>query len=204
VLRRVAARHPVAIVSGRDLEDVRARVGLEDVHYAGCHGFEIAGPRGSRVHEAAAAAAPQLGAAADMVAHDTAACPACSSSASASRSPCTTAACPRRDAHDVHEAVAARAGAPPGAAHHLGQEGVRAAARRRLGQGPRGPVAHRDAGLEDALPVYVGDDVTDEDAFRALEGAASASPCRRRRTHRRALWTLRDPDEVRAFLAQLA
>ncbi|HTQ76409.1 MAG TPA: trehalose-phosphatase, partial [Burkholderiales bacterium] len=68
-LRRVAQRHFVAVVSGRDLPDVRARVGIEGLHYAGCHGFEIAGPGGGRVHEAAAAAAPQLAAAADEVAN---------------------------------------------------------------------------------------------------------------------------------------
>lgn len=40
------ARHcPVAIISGRDLPVVRALVGLDEVFYAGSHGFEIAGPQ---------------------------------------------------------------------------------------------------------------------------------------------------------------
>ncbi|PWU23320.1 MAG: trehalose-phosphatase [Candidatus Rokuibacteriota bacterium] len=34
----------VAVVSGRDLADLRERVGLSDVIYAGCHGLEIEGP----------------------------------------------------------------------------------------------------------------------------------------------------------------
>lgn len=34
----------VAIVSGRQIEDLRARVGLPGVIYAGCHGLEIDGP----------------------------------------------------------------------------------------------------------------------------------------------------------------
>lgn len=34
----------VGIVSGRQLDDLRARVGLTDVIYAGCHGLEIHGP----------------------------------------------------------------------------------------------------------------------------------------------------------------
>ncbi len=37
---------PVAIVSGRDLMDVQARVDLPSLYYAGSHGFEIAGPEG--------------------------------------------------------------------------------------------------------------------------------------------------------------
>ena len=41
------ARSPragVAVISGRGLEDLRARVALDDVIYAGCHGLEIEGP----------------------------------------------------------------------------------------------------------------------------------------------------------------
>ena len=36
---------PVAIVSGRDREDVAELVGVEDLFYAGCHGFDIQDPR---------------------------------------------------------------------------------------------------------------------------------------------------------------
>lgn len=61
-LRRLATRDDttVAIVSGRGLSDVRARVRLEGVYYAGNHGFEIEGPDVDRVHEAARAARPAL------------------------------------------------------------------------------------------------------------------------------------------------
>ena len=61
------------------------------------------------------------------------------------------------------------------------------------------------------LPVYVGDDVTDEDAFRAIApfGAVSVLVCpsgdkveRPRATH--ATHTLRDVDDVRAFVDELA
>src|SRR5437773_5458867 len=46
VLRELAARVPVVILSGRDLDDVRRRVDLDGIVYAGSHGFDIAGPRG--------------------------------------------------------------------------------------------------------------------------------------------------------------
>ncbi len=36
---------PLAIVSGRDREDVKNLVGVEDLFYAGCHGFDIQDPR---------------------------------------------------------------------------------------------------------------------------------------------------------------
>src|SRR6266571_596282 len=48
-LRELAARAPVvAILSGRDLDDVRRRVNIDAIVYAGSHGFDIAGPRGLR------------------------------------------------------------------------------------------------------------------------------------------------------------
>jgi alpha,alpha-trehalase len=42
-VRRLAGLCPVTIVSGRDLGDVRNLVGLTEVAYAGSHGFDIAG-----------------------------------------------------------------------------------------------------------------------------------------------------------------
>jgi trehalose-phosphatase len=49
-----------AIVSGRGLADVRGRVGLDTLYYAGNHGFEIEGPGVDRVHPAASSARPKL------------------------------------------------------------------------------------------------------------------------------------------------
>ncbi|HET8578631.1 MAG TPA: trehalose-phosphatase [Methylomirabilota bacterium] len=50
-----SAQVRVAIISGRDLADVRRRVGLSDVVYAGCHGLEIEGPDFSFSHPEAEA-----------------------------------------------------------------------------------------------------------------------------------------------------
>ena len=52
ILRTLAAIIPVAILSGRELKDVRQRVGIDAIIYAGSHGFDIAGPRGLRRQEA--------------------------------------------------------------------------------------------------------------------------------------------------------
>jgi trehalose-phosphatase len=43
-VRQLAKHTTVGIISGRDLADVRHLVGLEELVYAGSHGFEIAGP----------------------------------------------------------------------------------------------------------------------------------------------------------------
>jgi trehalose 6-phosphate phosphatase len=50
----------LAIVSGRALADLRERVGIDGITYAGNHGLEIVGPRVSRLHPEAAAARPHL------------------------------------------------------------------------------------------------------------------------------------------------
>ncbi len=46
-LEHLAAQCPVAILSGRDLADIRGRVGVPGIWYAGSHGFELIGPDGS-------------------------------------------------------------------------------------------------------------------------------------------------------------
>jgi alpha,alpha-trehalase len=49
VLASLARRATVAVVSGRDVGDVREMVGLEGIYYAGSHGLDIVGPDGNPV-----------------------------------------------------------------------------------------------------------------------------------------------------------
>lgn len=46
VLKRCTSRFTMAVVSGRDMDDVRQRVGIGQIIYAGSHGFHISGPGG--------------------------------------------------------------------------------------------------------------------------------------------------------------
>ena len=60
-LRNLAAVSPVVVISGRDLADIRDRVGIPEIWYAGSHGFELLGPDGShREHATGLAAVPVL------------------------------------------------------------------------------------------------------------------------------------------------
>lgn len=43
-LERLSRRCTLAVISGRDLRDVMSRVGIDRIFYAGSHGFDIAGP----------------------------------------------------------------------------------------------------------------------------------------------------------------
>lgn len=60
----------VALVSGRSLADLRQRVDVATAHYAGNHGMEIEGPGVARVHDGAAAARPVLAGIARQLAAD--------------------------------------------------------------------------------------------------------------------------------------
>lgn len=204
VLRRLAQRHSVAIVSGRDLQDVRERVGIEGLHYAGSHGFDIAGPRGSHAHEAARAAEPRLAAAADELERDTAKL----AGVQVERKRFAIAVHFRRarDAdRDAVEAAVDRA-----LARHAGLRktgGKKIFELRPDVDWDKGRAVLwllKELGLEEALPVYIGDDVTDEDAFRALARRGVGIAVQGAPQPTAAQYTLRDPDEVRALLAGLA
>jgi alpha,alpha-trehalase len=56
---------------------------------------------------------------------------------------------------------------------------------------------------EDVLPFYIGDDVTDEDAFRALRGRGIGIVVREHAYETAAAYSLKNPDEVREFLLKL-
>ena len=45
-VRDLAGVCPVAVVSGRDLQDVKKMAGVAGIAYAGSHGFDIEGPAG--------------------------------------------------------------------------------------------------------------------------------------------------------------
>lgn len=49
ILTTLALDHPVCIVSGRDLADLRHKIGLDGVHYAADHGHHILGRVGSEI-----------------------------------------------------------------------------------------------------------------------------------------------------------
>ncbi len=59
----------------------------------------------------------------------------------------------------------------------------------------------RETYRRDLLPIYLGDDLSDEPAFAALRGGFTVrvGP----RAHTRARYTLRDPEDARAFLERL-
>jgi trehalose-phosphatase len=61
LLKRLSEKYPVAVVSGRDISDIQEFVDLDNIVYAGSHGFRISGPDGLTMeHEEAIKLIPLL------------------------------------------------------------------------------------------------------------------------------------------------
>ncbi len=174
VLERLVARPDtdVAIVSGRGLEDVRARVGLAGAFYAGNHGMEIEGPGLERRVPEAVAARPRV-----------AACAAALRDAldgidgaqvedkGATLSVHTRRVADADAAAEVERRVRAIAGDYPGLRLTAGKKvlEVRPDIDWDKGRATSFLLGALEAGAGLAVPVvFIGDDRTDEDAFRAL------------------------------------
>jgi alpha,alpha-trehalase len=203
----LARRCPVAIISGRDLADVRERVGLDDVIYAGSHGFDIAGPDGleARPDEADGFLRPIEEAAAEL--RD-----ALSGieGADVERKTFSVAVHYRRVAE---RDVAAIEDAVDGVVtrHEELRKGrgkmvfeIQPRADWDKGRAVTWLLAHTRLGEGDALPVYLGDDLTDEDAFAALGSAGLCIAVRGAGRATLADYALADPEDVRRFVLWLA
>jgi trehalose-phosphatase len=165
-----ARRLPVAVVSGRDREDVARRVGLDGIHCAGSHGLDISGPDGAFEHPAAVASVPGLDRAEEELRARLAGLPG----ALVERKRFTIAAHSRMvepaDRDRVGAAVAAAATAAPGLRVTAGKEvlEIRPEVDWDKGDAVRWLLGALGLGDTSVVPLYVGDDLTDEDAFRAL------------------------------------
>ena len=170
-LEKLAARCPVAVLSGRDLADVTKRVGVSGVWYAGSHGFELTAPDGTHhQNDGATAAIPvleqaagqlrdQLGGIAGVVVEH------------------------KRFGVAVHyrNAERDRVGEVLAAVRAAGRrDELRVTTGREVielrpdldwdkGKTLRWVIDHlHQAGSGSLTPVYLGDDITDEDAFDAV------------------------------------
>ncbi|MEA2559767.1 MAG: trehalose 6-phosphate phosphatase [Acidobacteriota bacterium] len=202
VVRRLAQRYSVGILSGRGREDVTSLVGLDGLSYAGSHGYDIAGP-GFR-HEVGEGIPARIDSAAEALRRELSGLEGVLIE-------------PKRFAISIHFRLAREEDLPRieravdevASAH----PGLRKAHGKKLFE--LRPDLDWDKGqallwMMDTLnlfaevPIYLGDDVTDEDAFRVIEKQGIGILVAEEPRPTAASYGLRDPGEVRRFLEWLA
>ncbi len=195
----------VTIVSGRDLDLLRRMVDLDHLWYAGSHGFEIAGPVGSDItHLTGAEFAADLDAAEqdlnrllpDFPGH------------LLERKRMTIAVHYRNMAQAQAMRLQERVdeviqGYPT---LHIGHGKmvmeVRPAIEWNKGEAVAWILSQLHASGSGALPIYIGDDLTDEDAFRTLAGRGLGIAVRHGETRATAAdYAVDDTDAVHVLLS---
>ena len=203
-LRSLAARVPVAILSGRDLDDVRGRVLVDGIVYAGSHGFDIAGAGGLR-RELGAAYLPVLDAAEAELREALDDIPG----AQLERKHFSVAAHYRNvnenDAVRVALAVDAVAARHRELRRMDGKKVYELLPDIDWNKGKAALWLLETLQLErgNALPIFIGDDRTDEDAFCALEKRGIGILVSEQSPETAASYWLKNPDEVERFLREL-
>lgn len=202
------AQHPrvrVGIISGRSLGTLKRLVPVPNAAYAGCHGLEIAWRAARFRHPRAVVLAPLLRQVGRLLQRKT------SRYSGVLVEPKGLTVCLHYRRADPRVVPALRSivrqilGSAPSLELLAGKKALELRPRVTWGKGEavrllRGLLARSLRAR--ALTLYLGDDETDEEAFRALAGRAICVSVGRRRT--RAAYRLRSPAATGKLLAWLA
>jgi len=210
-LQRLRQVHSLtmAVVSGRAMDDAREKVGLLEISYAGNHGMEIDGPGVHRIHDEAAHARPSLAAVAARLRAEIGE----TDGAEVEDKQLTLSIHYRRVSREqvegVRQAVFTAAGAHLDLRVTEGKEVLEVRPAVEWDKGRAVEFLLRELAPPAGTPaIYIGDDRTDEDAFRVLrelpsvagEGVIVGDPAPAT-TYASSM--LRDPDEVAQLLEEL-
>ena len=206
-LGRLAARNAVAVVSGRDLKDVQKLVGLDSVYYSGSHGFELSGPDAwQHIHEEAADYLPDLDQAEQALATRLAGVPG-----HALERKHFSLAVHYRQVDDARTDEVARAVDEVLAGNTrlvkgLGKKVFELKPALPWDKGRAVGLLLDTLGMtgDDTIAVFIGDDITDEAAFRELRQPNVSIIVVDDDRATAADYSLTDVDDVREFLAWLS
>lgn len=206
IVGRLAQLCPVAVISGRDMADVRERVGLGEIVYAGSHGFDILGPGGLRQENPEARTSlAALDQAEAFMREKTAAIPG----AQIERKNYSVAVHFRNA--DENRLPEVESLVDTAAAQH---SNLRKGHGKKVfelqphidwhkGRAVSWLLQALELNSPEVLPVYIGDDLTDEDAFGALREHGVGIVVRDEPRPTAARYALENPAEVGSFLTQL-
>ncbi len=205
-IERLTRRCAVAVVSGRDRRDVARLVGLGSIFYAGSHGFDIAGPDGrERDYEDAARFRPALRQAEDELRGALAGIDGVLVEGKKFAIAVHFRLVADSDLAQVERAVDAAAARHPELRRTGGKKIFELRPDLDWDKG-KAVLWMLDAlGLDapDVVPLYLGDDATDEDAFTALRDRGIGILVAEAPPETAARYLLRDPAEVKVFLDRL-
>ncbi|MGB3616943.1 MAG: trehalose-phosphatase [Catalinimonas sp.] len=201
-IRRLATHRRVVIVSGRDRADVAEKVALPELLYVGSHGFDIKGPELEEQHEGGRRVLPELDAAEASLRRKLAAVPG----AEVERKRYAIAVHYRQVAADRKEEV--KQAARDEAREHpvLKPAGGKSIVELKpnfdwhKGKAVRFLLDVLALDPAQTVPLFVGDDLTDEDAFRALREVGIGVLVGNHGETTAAHYALRDVPEVSRFL----
>jgi trehalose-phosphatase len=206
VIAALADRCPVAIISGRDLARLKALVALDTVFYAGSHGFEIEAPKGGDGLETGANYLDSL----DKAERELRASLAGVEGHSVERKKYSIAVhyrqVPRGRVGEIEEVVDSVLAERPDLKLGHGKKvlEVRPGIDWDKGRATQWILRQLGPGQPGAMPLYIGDDLTDEDAFRALAGHGVCIAVRHDESRQTAAdYTLADTQDVHRFLEWL-
>jgi alpha,alpha-trehalase len=204
-LEDAARTMPVAVISGRGLEDVRNLVGIPEILYAGSHGFDIQGPDIRLELPEGVDALDDLDRAADELADRLGDIPG----ARLERKRFAIAVHYRQVAEENLERVESAVASVHGRYERLRRTGGKKVFELRpdidwdKGRAVRWLLAELGLDSSDVLPIYIGDDLTDEDAFEALHGRGVGILVAEEPQPSAADYRLNDTDHVAALLRHL-
>ncbi len=206
-LRTLSERHKVAVVSGRDLKDVRRLVDLDSIYFSGSHGFELSGPGDWRhVQEQAGGYLDDLDQAEQALAEALAQIPG-----HAIERKRFSIAVHYRQVDDQHVDDVARIVDTVLADNNrllkgLGKKVFELKPALQWDKGRAVELLLKELGLDgdNSIAFFIGDDITDEGAYRVLRepNVSIVIPDGDRVTA--ADYTLEDCDDVQRFLDWLA
>lgn len=211
VITDLASTITVAVLSGRDVNDVRDKMGVDGIYYAGSHGFDIIGPDGEPVTDTGLQDFSRYLGPLDRATEALEERLADVEGSQVERKKFAIAVHYRRVADEaaaeqVELAVLDVAPMVPELRLSTGKKVFELRPDFDWDKGRALDWLLRELDLfaaPDVIPVYIGDDTTDEDGFRALRHRGIGIVVGDDGDPTFAHWLVRDTDAVREFLASL-
>jgi alpha,alpha-trehalase len=207
VIKRLAQYYSVAVISGRDLGDVQTMVDIDSIAYAGSHGFDIAGPGGRyRNQEMGEPFLPTLERAEQQLRKAVSDIPGARIEHKRFAVTAHYRQVRSADIDKVKQRFDRIASHHPELRKSAGKKVIELRPNVNWDKG-RALFYLLEALYTDSsrvVPLYIGDDTTDEDAFRAINDRGVAVVVGREKRQTTAHYMLRDPEEVAKFLQELA